>query len=1316
MPDLAELTVVVGDRGIEPTTAKLGGLQGAFGRVQASLITFNQTLDVMSRLMRGASTVTDSIVGPAIRFESAFAGVRKTVNASDAELARLSASIRRMAEEDLPASTTEIAAVAEAAGQLGVETANIEKFTKTMIQLGTATNLSSQAAADGFARFTNITQLPKDRIDQLGSAVVALGNSSAATEAEILAMGTRLAGAGRIVGLADAEIMAMAASLASVGVEAEAGGTAFSRVFIEIAKAVDRGGKKLDTFSQLAGMTTKQFKEEFETNAGGAIVAFVEGLGQAEKQGRSTFGVLDELSMSDARLRMSLLNAANAGDLMRQYLELGNRAFRENTALTKEAGQRYSTTESQLQLLRNQVVGIATDAGLEMLPTFERIIKQTRDWIRENETLLKQDLKTFMEAGASAASKLVPELQSVVESATTLVNLLDKVPAEILEIGVAGALFFGKKGAAAIVGGAAALQAGMRIAEESVKEQFRQEERENLTGPFIADFRSRNMGIGPSKYQIDEYSRRNDVEAKAREAAEKRWQDFRAWSRIRSTQGDEAAANYATGITPGDAANRARGYFQEELDKAAAEMPNNLAAWEAWDQQLVLIEDDLGRIIGAVGGVAGAGTDMERTLAPTLKRLSDAGKVPPIQGGVDDDERIANLEAQAAILDHNAEMRQRDLDLARESKATLRDQLSIAAEVDSLRLQALEKQREGLVVASQDVELNGKSTAEIQGKIDLTDLQIKYLQTAGDATRELTAEWARAASEMEAASDPLTEYKRQIEALHELASMQGLSQGAVDQHERILRQQILGVRRYEDSVTEVVDSIAIVRALASEGILSPEDAEEQIRALRQSALGLELYNDSLDKTMLTIDRLQKYGPAFGISAADLDETTRALKNQALGIRDYRDDLADFAVLKERLGKARAEGGIDETSYDINVNRARMEQDTMEGAVARAESNLRQGISSTLKSAFMGEDLDWKEIAFKLVQSFSDAIAEQSADMLTDAIFGPLLGTSKGNQGRLSSLLGGAAGAAVAPAGGIGSMGALSRTDIATASKYGVTIEGAPDFSDAENAAVTQAESVGNAFLDVAGMVGQGFMGILNGLDNLLLHILTVGQAGGGGGGLIGSLLGAVVPALAAGASGYFAPASETGAGSWGSWMSGAMGELHRGGLVRRFHDGGLIEDHFVGPGLRRYHDGLPGIQAFGRLQPNEVPAILEAGELVIPKRLTREFAEIFEQKTARRYHEGGLVAEQPRPLTPVDLQAFTSPTRPSDRSDREPTAKTGSRETVQNITMPLSLVVQSIDPTQATAQIMRNEQVILNMVHRNLKRGGALARATEIRR
>ncbi|MEE8360812.1 MAG: phage tail tape measure protein, partial [Gemmatimonadales bacterium] len=185
-----------------------------------------------------------STIGAAIAFESSFAGVRKTVDATEEEFAALEAGFRGLARE-IPISVFELNALGEAAGQLGIKTENIIDFTETMAQLGATTNLSAEEAATALARLANITQLPQDKFDELGSTIVELGNNFATTEREIVEMGLRLAGAGAQIGLTQDQILAFATALSSMGIRAEAGGTALSRVFVEIEKAVRSGGEDL---------------------------------------------------------------------------------------------------------------------------------------------------------------------------------------------------------------------------------------------------------------------------------------------------------------------------------------------------------------------------------------------------------------------------------------------------------------------------------------------------------------------------------------------------------------------------------------------------------------------------------------------------------------------------------------------------------------------------------------------------------------------------------------------------------------------------------------------------------------------------------------------------------------------------------------------------------------------------------------------------------------------------------------------------------------------------------------------------------------
>lgn len=334
--------------------------------------TAKSTFKAVSTDAVAAGTATAAALGAAVakgsEFESAFAGVKKTVNATDTQLQEMRDDIRQMATE-MPKTAAGLSEIEESAGQLGIQTDNITLFTRTMADMEVATNLTSDEAATDFAKFANITNMHQKYFDRLGSSVVALGNNMATTESDTVAMGMRIAAAGTQVKLSQADIMAYAASLSSVGIEAEAGGSAFSKMLVNMQLAAETG-KGLSGYAKTAGMSEQEFQTAFKNSPTTAINAFLAGLNDTERNGKSAIAVLNDMGIKETRLRDTLLRAANASDLFADALQISNSAWEENTALANEAEQRYSTFESQVDILQNKLtdVGIGTyDAMKPML-------------------------------------------------------------------------------------------------------------------------------------------------------------------------------------------------------------------------------------------------------------------------------------------------------------------------------------------------------------------------------------------------------------------------------------------------------------------------------------------------------------------------------------------------------------------------------------------------------------------------------------------------------------------------------------------------------------------------------------------------------------------------------------------------------------------------------------------------------------------------------------------------------------------------------------------------------------------------------------
>src|SRR5690625_1562832 len=364
---------------------------------QQTFDAFKQTEAIVTGAGIALATGLGFAVSEAIKFEDSFAGVRKTVDASEAEFAALEQGFRDLSKE-IPASIHEINAVGEAAGQLGIEKENILGFTRTMIDLGVATNMSSDEAATALARLANITGMPQTEFDRLGATIVDLGNNLATTESEIVEMGLRLAGAGAQVGMTEAQIMSFAGALSSVGIEAEAGGSAFSKVMINMQLAAERGGKDLENFAKVAGMSADEFKQAYEQDAAGAMMTFIEGLSTVEDRGMSAIGVLDEMGITEVRMRDALLRAAGASDVFTEALEIGTNAWEENTALSDEAAERYKTVMSQLKILGNTIRDVAISFGDALMPAIKLVIgwlQKLSDWFNGLSETTKSTIAIF---------------------------------------------------------------------------------------------------------------------------------------------------------------------------------------------------------------------------------------------------------------------------------------------------------------------------------------------------------------------------------------------------------------------------------------------------------------------------------------------------------------------------------------------------------------------------------------------------------------------------------------------------------------------------------------------------------------------------------------------------------------------------------------------------------------------------------------------------------------------------------------------------------------------------------------------------------
>lgn len=328
----------------------------------------------------------------AMAFENEMAAVRRTVGGDSTFISDLGDSFKEISTE-IPIAKDELAQIAATAGQLGVSAADVETFTVVMAKLATTTDLSADEAATMLAQFANITGVTD--YERLGAVIAELGDSTATTASKVVEMSQGMAASASLAGMSSTDIMAISAAIGSLGIEAQAGSTAMSQLINTLYKATETGDN-LSEFAAVAGMTAQQFKQAWATDAVGAMNAFITGLNDVERNGRSAIVILDELGISNVRQQKAVLGLASAGDLLANTITQANSAWEQNTALEEKAGIMYETTQAKVTMMQNAFSNLGVSIGDAFLPVIgdaaealNGIISPIAQFIEENPALVK---------------------------------------------------------------------------------------------------------------------------------------------------------------------------------------------------------------------------------------------------------------------------------------------------------------------------------------------------------------------------------------------------------------------------------------------------------------------------------------------------------------------------------------------------------------------------------------------------------------------------------------------------------------------------------------------------------------------------------------------------------------------------------------------------------------------------------------------------------------------------------------------------------------------------------------------------------------
>lgn len=339
----------------------------------------------------------------AIDFENNFANVKKTVDGTPEQLAKIKQGIIDLSTTGIdgrgaiPQTTTELNELAAAGGQLGISQENIIDFTEVMAQMGSATNLVGEEGAATLARFQNVMGVGQNEIRNIGSAIVDLGNNSATTESEIAEMALRMGKYGSSVRMSAADVLGYSAALSSLGIEAQMGGSAIGRTWLSIETAVASGGEGLTKFAKYSGKSAEEFKEQWNTDSSGAFNGLLKGLQSAE----NLTVALDDLGINNTQDIQAMMALVNGYDLVTESVNRSNTAYQENTALQEEFNAKNEMTASKLANTKNNIIEAARSIGETMLPSIQDASTTVADFAKGLSQMDDEQKRVVVNTGAT---------------------------------------------------------------------------------------------------------------------------------------------------------------------------------------------------------------------------------------------------------------------------------------------------------------------------------------------------------------------------------------------------------------------------------------------------------------------------------------------------------------------------------------------------------------------------------------------------------------------------------------------------------------------------------------------------------------------------------------------------------------------------------------------------------------------------------------------------------------------------------------------------------------------------------------------------
>ena len=305
------------------------------------------------------------------RFETAFTSVERAMQLVGSSTKDVRDQFILLSETT-PVAFEDIARIGTLGAQMGITAQGIIGFTETVAKFSAITGISAETVAQQFGKIAELANVDPTQFENLGSAVAFAGVNAVATEAEILNLTQSIAAVSSQAGITAPEIVGIATALASVGIQAEQSRGVFTRVFADIDRAAQGGGKSLQALSEVTGLSAKQISGSWgkEGAANEVFIALLKGLDASDNL-TATF---DKLNIVETREINTLTRLAKNLDVVMQALADSNMSFEDALFLGESFDKTVDNLDSKISLFKNNVDSLAAALSGSMAVALGNIV------------------------------------------------------------------------------------------------------------------------------------------------------------------------------------------------------------------------------------------------------------------------------------------------------------------------------------------------------------------------------------------------------------------------------------------------------------------------------------------------------------------------------------------------------------------------------------------------------------------------------------------------------------------------------------------------------------------------------------------------------------------------------------------------------------------------------------------------------------------------------------------------------------------------------------------------------------------------------